>query len=184
MKTKDYLIVALAPFALLWIPFVGVMTSSEWKWSPSDFLLFWFVLAGAAYVYRLLATRRWANLAYRLGAGLAVVTGFLLTWVSLAVQIIGDENPGNVFYLGVILLGLIGVGVSRFQPAALAKVALTMAASLFVIPLVSVMFWPADFSPGFEKILVLNGFFVAMFAAAGLFFRHAAKQTSARPVAA
>ena len=33
MKTKDFLIVALAPFPVLLIPLVGIMVSEEWKWT-------------------------------------------------------------------------------------------------------------------------------------------------------
>lgn len=179
MKTKDYLIVALAPLLVLLIPLIGMMVSAEWKWTLPDFAAAWVILAVTTFAYRLLATRKSANLAYRLAAGLAVAGGFLVTWINLAVQIIGDDNPGNVLYFGVILFGMIGVGLSRFQSPILANVAFTMAAALFLIPVVSVLFWPADFSPGFPQVLVLNSAFVAMFAASGLLFRHAARRSGA-----
>lgn len=142
----------------------------------SDFIAAWVLLAGTTFAYRLLATRKAANFAYRAGAGLAVAAGFLLTWINLAVQIIGDDNPGNLLYFLVILGGLIGVGVSRFQPANLAKVAFGMAATLLLVPVVAVLAWPADFSPGMPQVFLLNGCFVLLFAGAGLLFRHAAGQ--------
>ena len=92
MKTKDYLVVALAPLLVLLIPLVGIMVSEEWKWTWSDFVVAWVLLAGTTFLYRLLATRKAANFAYRAGAGLAVAAGFLLTWVNLAVQIVGDDG--------------------------------------------------------------------------------------------
>jgi hypothetical protein len=174
MQKKDFLIVALAPLPVLLIPLVGMMISEEWKWTLSDFVAAWVLLAGTAFVYRLLATRKTATLAYRAGAGLAVAAGFLLTWVNLAVQIIGHENPANLLYLGVILVGLTGVFLSRFQPAGMANAAFATAAAAFLVPVVAVICWPGDFSPGVPQVFLLNGGFVLMFAGAGLLFRHAA----------
>ena len=178
MKTKDYLIVALAPLPLLLIPMVGIMVSEEWKWTLSDFVVAWAILAGTTFVYRLLATRPVANLSYRAGAGLAVATGLLLTWINLAVQIIGDENPAFVLYFIVVLIGLTGTGLARFQPAGMARAAFATATATFLVPLIAVILWPTDFSPGVPQVFALNFAFVVMFAGAGLLFRRAASQAS------
>ena len=175
MKTKDYLIVALAPLLVLLIPLVGIMVSEEWKWTWSDFVVAWCLLAGTTFFHRLLATRKVANFAYRAGAGLAVAAGFLLTWVNLAVQIIGDDNPAFVLYFIVILIGLAGVGLARFQPTGMANAAFATATATFLVPVIAVILWPTDFSPGVWQVFVLNFGFVALFAGAGLLFRHAAK---------
>lgn len=176
MKTKDYLIVALAPLVVLLIPLVGNMAVEGWNWHWNDFVFGWVVLAATTFVYRLLATRQTANLTYKLGAGLAVAAGFLITWISAAVQIIGDENPANLLYLGVILTGLIGVGLSRFKPTGMARAAFATALATFAVPVIAVICWPSDFSPGVEKVFILNGVFVAMFIVSGLLFLHAAGQ--------
>ncbi len=178
MKTKDFLIVALVPLFVLLIPLVGNMTVEGWNWTWRDFLFAWVVFAATALIYRFIATRTVANLAYRLGAGLAVAAGFLIFWMTAAVQIIGEENPGNLLYLGVILIGLVGVGLARFQPAGMAKAAFATAISTFFVPVIAVTFWPSDFSPGVPQVFMLNGFFVLMFTLAGLLFRHAASQSS------
>jgi len=183
MQKKDYRFVTLAPLPVLLIPLVGVLVSEEWKWTFFDFVAAWAILAGTIFVYKLLATSKSATLAYRLGAGLAVAAGFLITWISGAVQIIGHENPGNILYLGVILTGLIGVALARFQPAGLARAAFATAAATFLVPVIAVIFWPFDFSPGVEKVFILNGCFVLMFAGAGLLFRRAARQASRPGVA-
>jgi hypothetical protein len=178
MKTKDYLIVALAPLPVLLIPLVGVMVSGEWNWTFADFVVAWVLLAGTTFFYRLLATRKAANFAYRAGAGLAIAAGLLLTWVNLAVQIIGDENPAFVLYFIVILIGLTGVGLARFQPAGLAKAAFATAAATFLVPVIAFFAWPADFSPGVWQVFALNSGFVLMFAGAGWLFRHASRAAS------
>jgi hypothetical protein len=176
MQKRDLFIVAVAPFAVLLIPFVGVMVSEDWKWTWHDFVLAWVVLACTTLAYRLLATRTVANLAYRLGAGLAVAAGFLISWITAAVQIIGGENPGNFLYGGVILTGLIGVGLARFKPAGMARAAFATAFATFLVPVIALFFWPADFSPGVLQVFLLNGCFVLMFLGAGLLFRHAERQ--------
>ena len=179
MKRKDFLIVALAPLPVLLIPLVGMQVSKEWNWNLGSFVFGWVVIAGATFVYKLLATRTVANFTYRLGAGLAVAAGFLLIWISAAVQIIGDENPGNMLYLGVILTGLVGVGLARFQPRGMARAAFARALATFLVPVIAFLAWPTDFSPGVEKVFLLNSCFVLMFVGAGLLFRHAAAPTPA-----
>ena len=182
MKTRDYLIVALAPLPVLLIALLGNTFVAGWNWKWNDFVFAWVVIAGATFLFRLLATRKLANLAYRLGAGLAILAGFLVFWVTAAVQIIGEENPANPLYVLALLIGLVGVGLSRFQPARLAKAAFATAGALFLIPVIAVIFWPADFSPGVPQVFVLNSVFVLMFVASGLLFRHAAGRTRIDPV--
>lgn len=177
MQKRDFFIVSLAPLAVLLIPLVGVMVIEDWNWTWHDFVLAWVVLACTTFVYRLLATRMVATLAYRLGAGLAVAAGFLISWVSAAVQIIGGENPGNILYAGVILTGLIGVGLARFRPAGMARAAFATAFATSLVPAIALLFWPADFSPGVPQVFLLNGCFVLMFLGAGLLFRYAARQS-------
>lgn len=176
MKRQDFLLIALVPPALLLIPLVGNLTVDGWNWTWSDFVMAWVVFAITTAFLRFLVTRPAANFAYKAGAGLAVITGFLITWITMAVQIIGEDNPGNGLYLLTILGGFIGVGLSRFRPAGLAWVAFAMAAVLVAIPAVSVLRWPADFNPGYPKVQLLSAGFAAMFAASGLLFRHAAGQ--------
>jgi hypothetical protein len=175
MKPKDLLIAALAPLSLLLIPLIGNMTSpSNWKWTASDFFFAWVVLATAAFLFRLLLTRQWSNWPYKVGSVIAVAAGLLITWLTMAVQIIGDRNPANLLYGAVILTGLVGVGLARFKPTGMAKAAFATAAATFVVPIIAVIVWPSDFSPGIPQVFALNFAFVLMFVAAGLLFKRAA----------
>lgn len=179
MKTKDLLIIALFPLAVLAIPLVAMEFTREVNWTLSDFVAMWFVLTIPTFLFRLLVTRPqpWT---YKLGAAIAVVTGFFITWVNLAVQIIGDENPAFVLYFVALLVGLVGVGISRLQPAGMAKAAFATAASLFLIPIIAVIFWPVDFSPGVLPVFFGNTVLVLAFVVSGVLFRHAAGQTAGR----
>ena len=176
MKRKDYLIIVFTPLVLLTIPLIGNRVGEEWDWSGSDFVIIGVLIAGATLLWRLLVTRPSANLAYRLGAGLAVITGFLLVWISLAVAIIGEGNPANGLYLGSILAGLIGTGLAQFRPKGMARAAFVAAATTFFVPIVAWFADPNDFSPGVAPVFLLNSVFVLMFAAAGLLFSRAADQ--------
>lgn len=178
MKKKDWLIVVLAPFAVLLIPLVGNSVVEGWNWQWNDFVFAYVVFAGVALIYRLLATRTFANLAYKLGAALAVLAGFLIFWFTAAVQIIGDENPANVLYGVVLLVGLGGVALARFRPTGMANAAFASAAATLLVPTIAFIFWPADFSPGVAKVFVLNGIFAAMFIVSALLFRHAARPSA------
>ena len=178
MKRKDHLIIALLPLALLFIPLTGQHTVDGWQWTWTDFLFAWVVFSITTFVFRFLVTRPAANLAYKAGVALAVLAGFLVFWITAAVQIIGDENPGNLFYLLTLLGGFIGVCVARFRPAGLARVAFAMAAALFLIPAVSVLLWPVDFNPGYAKVQILSSGFAAMFLGSGLLLRQALPQNS------
>lgn len=174
MKPKDFTIITLGPLGVLLIPLVAMQFTREVNWTPADFLVMWVLLSVPTLLFRLLVTRPQVDLAYKLGAGLAVVAGFLMTWVSLAAQIIGDHNPANLFYLGVGLIGLAGVGLSKFRAAALARTAFTAAGAIFLIPVIALLVWPADFQPGVLPVFVGNSILAGLFALSGLLFRHSA----------
>lgn len=176
MKTKDLRIIVLVPLALLLLPLTGQLTVDGWNWSLGDFVMAWVVFSITTAFLRFLMTRPVANFAYKAGAALAVLTGFLITWINLAVQIIGEDNPGNGLYLLAILGGFIGVGITRCRPAGLAQVAFAIAAALVLIPAASFQLWPGDFSPGYAKVQLLSTGFAALFTASGLCFRRAARQ--------
>jgi hypothetical protein len=178
MKTKDLLLIALVPLALLLIPLTGQLTVDGWNWTGGDFVFAWVIFSLTTFAYRFLVTRPVTNFAYKAGVALAVMAGFLVFWFTAAVQIIGDENPANLLYLGVILTGLSGVALARFQPRGMAKAAFATAGVTFLVPIVGLILNPSDFSPGIPQVFLLNGIFVLMFAASGLLFRHATGRIS------
>jgi len=92
--------------ALLLVPWVAMRFTREVQWTGLDFAVMAGMLAIACGLYEL-ATRVSPSTRYRAAAGAAVLTGFLLLWVNLAVGVIGSEhNPVNRAYL-VLLAGLV-----------------------------------------------------------------------------
>ena len=117
------------------------------------------------------------NSAYRSAIGLALLTAFILVWVNGAVGIIGSENnPANLMYFGVLAVGIIGAVIARFQPRGMTRAlfATALAQSLVAaIALVAGLGMP--WSPPLE-IVLLNGFFVALWVASARLFRSALRQ--------
>ena len=108
--------------ALLSVPAVAMYFGAAGvHWGPEDFIVMGILFALACGGYEV-ATRLSGNTAYRLGAGVAIVTCFLTVWVNLAVGMVGDEdNPANLLFGGVILLAVAGTILARFQPRGTAR---------------------------------------------------------------
>lgn len=107
--------------ALLLLPLVAMQFTSEVNWTGSDFAVMG-VMLGTVCVAFEVAVRVARTHAYVVGAGVAVVAGFLLTWINLAVGIIGNENnPANQIFFGVLLVAMFGAVFSRLRPLRLAR---------------------------------------------------------------
>jgi hypothetical protein len=135
------------------------------------------MLLGGSILAYALVTRQKTNLTYKLGAGLAVVSALFLIWVNLAVGIIGnEENPANLMYLGVLAVGLIGAGITRFQPRGMALAMFAMALAQALVAVIALATGLHQYPGGSVAVIVsLNGFFVALYVVSGLLFRHAAR---------
>ena len=113
--------------------------------------------------------------AYRSAIGLAFAAAFLLVWLSLGVGIIGkDGDPANVMYFGVLAVGITGALIARLRPRGMARALFATAlaqALVAAIALIAQLGLP--YSPPAE-ILLLNGFFIGMFAGSAWLFGRAA----------
>lgn len=111
---------------------------------------------------------------YGLAIAATLAAALMLIWFSLGIGIIGaDGDPANRMYFGVIALGLIGAFVARFQPHGMSRVLIVMAvaqALIAVIAIVAKLGYPFS---GPLELLLLNGFFVAMFVGVAWLFRRA-----------
>lgn len=160
--------------ALLLLPAVAMRYSDEVMWDAADFLIIGTLLAMVCGAIEL-AARASASIFYRAGICLAAVTAFLLFWINVAVGIIGDEgNPANLMYLGVLLVALAGALIARFRPAGMARAFLATAGVHALVALVALIAGlGASEPPGPVGILILNGFFVALWTLAASLFAQA-----------
>jgi hypothetical protein len=113
---------------------------------------------------------------YRAAACMALVSAVLLVWLSLGVGIIGaDGDPANRMYLGVAAIGVVGSALARLRPTGMAR---TLAAMAFAQALVAAIALVEGLGlpwSGPAEIVLLNGFFVALFGGSAWLFAQAAR---------
>ncbi|UHQ19547.1 hypothetical protein LVB87_15370 [Lysobacter sp. KIS68-7] len=153
---------------LLALPMVAMQFTREVQWTALDFTTFGTMLLVACGSYEL-ATRKSGSVAYRAAAALAIATAFCMVWINLAVGIIGDErNPANLVFAGVLVAGIVGAVVARFQAGAMVR---AMVATAVVQALVGGI---ALFAGSMEGA-VLSGLFVGAWLVSAWLFARAAK---------
>jgi hypothetical protein len=135
------------------------------------------MLLGACGAYEL-AVRTTGNTAYRAAVGVAVVAAFILIWINLAVGIIGSEdNPANLMYAGVLAIAILGAFIARFRPHGMA---LTFAATALAHGLAGAIAlmagWGSSGANWPRVIVVLTGFFCALWLLSAWLFRKAARE--------
>ena len=155
---------------LLMIPWFA-----HFPWTPPDFIVAsaMFAIVGGTFE---LAVRASGNWAYRAGAAAALATAFLLTWVNLAVGIIGNvDNPLNLMFFGVTAAALVGSIAVRFRADGMAR-AMSVAALIQAVIGLGVLLSGAGGNepPGFVGLFILIEFFAGLWLLSAWFFRKAA----------
>ena len=118
--------------SLLLLPLVAMQLTPEVNWTASDFIV-WGIMLGTVGGLFELAVRLSPLPSFRIGFGLALVGAFLVTWVNLAVGIVGSENnPANQLFFLALLVGIIGAGVARLRPGGMVKAMGAVALALVV----------------------------------------------------
>lgn len=181
MQYRNILRIALLTAFILLLPLVAMLFTDEVAWEAGDFIAAAVLLFGAGLTYELIV-RKSTIVAYRAAVGLAIVTAFILIWVNLAVGLIGNEsNSANLMYVGVLAIGVIGAIIARLRSHGMvfALSAMALAQTLVaVIALIVVMRqYPEAAVTG---TMIANAFFVALWAASALLFKHAST-TTAKP---
>jgi hypothetical protein len=177
-KMTPWIIAAL----LLLLPMAAMHFTDEMKWDETDFLVFGAMLLAACGAYEL-ATMMTGNTAYRAAVGVAAVASIILIWMNLAVGIIGSEdNPANLMYGGVLAFAGLGGFIVRFQPRGMAHVLAATAIAQAFVGVLALMAglgstganWP-------QVIVVLTGFFSALWLLSASLFRKAARERISAP---
>ena len=157
---------------LLSLPLIAMQFTSEVDWTAADFVVMGIMLTLVGLGFEL-AVRVARSHAYVVGAGVAVAAAFLITWSNLAVGIIGNEdNPANLIFFGVLLLGLLGVVFSRLDPLRLAR-AMELTAVAQLIACVAALVLDG------AHVFVITAVFFAMWLTSAQLFRAAARQQTA-----
>lgn len=177
--SQSLLVVALATVLILLVPLVAMQFTEEVNWSVADFILMGALLFGTGFSF-VLVTRYVTHLVYRVAIGFALGSTLFLIWANLAVGLIGSgPNWGNLMYMGVIAVGIIGTILSRFTARGMERAMYGMALALVVLAAIA-LFAKMDEYPGSstKEIIGVNGFFSMLFAVSGLLFRYVALEPS------
>jgi len=178
---KDRLLLAalLVPTLLLLVPLVAMRYTNEVKWTGSDFVVAYIVLAGAGLAFRFLF-RRAGDPVARLAAVAAVGSTLLMTWVNLAVGLVGRENhAANILYLAVLGLGMVGALGAGFRPRGLARTFGAMAVAQMLVPVFALFVWRVEPVIPVARVFGANGFFALLFVITALLFQRAAHTATA-----
>ena len=108
------------------------------------------------------------NSAYRVAVGIAVAAVLLLVWMHGAVET-EDDSPGLIFF-GVLVVGIIGAIIARFRPPGMARALFATALAQALVAVIAMIAWKQYF-----EILILNGFFIALWVGSALLFPRAGK---------
>jgi hypothetical protein len=163
--------VALWAGGLLALALPGLLMAltEEVVWTGFDFLVFGLMLAVVCGGIEL-AMRLSSQRSYRLAALLTLGGGFLMVWANLAVGIIGnEENPRNLLFYLVLLVGIAGAMLTRFDARGLSRTLRLMAASQLLVAVVAALL-------GWALLPVFTAFFVVLWLVAGQLFNNAARQ--------
>ena len=153
---------------LLALPLVAMQFTPEVQWTLSDFIVMGSLLGcvGAAFEVVVRVAR---NSTYVIAAGIAAMNALLMTWINLAVGIIGNEgNPANLMFFGVLAVGLVAVACSRLRPQGMALAMAITAAAQAVVCVVAIAIVGSN-------IFFISSFFVAMRLVSAWLFRRAAR---------
>jgi hypothetical protein len=114
--------------------------------------------------------------AYRFAAGIALLTAFVILFLTVNLGLVGieDDDRANVLYFGVLATGFFGAIIARFQTRGLAYAMFAMALAQALVGAFALTY-PNTASP--SAIAILHGVFVALFLSSGFLFKYAARMS-------
>ena len=170
--------VVLGTGLLLIVPLVAMQFTDEVDWSVSDFIIAGALLFGTGVLF-VLVLRAPENIIYKSGMGLAIGATFLMIWADLAVGLIGSgPNPGNLMYIGVLAVLIIGIYLSHFKPAGLERAMFASALSLVLLTLIALLANRNNYpQSSVIEIIGVNLFFATPYIVSGLLFRYVAQRS-------
>jgi hypothetical protein len=165
--------IAIETGVILLIPLVLALLAS-WHWRPGAFVLaFVLLFGGAGLTYGLVAKNMMSNKAYRFTVGVALASVFILVWMNAAVGGILGDNPANMMYFGVLLVGFIGAVIARLEPQGISRALFATAFSMVLVPVIVLIIGTPAFANGVVAVFALHSFFAMLFVASAFLFRRA-----------
>lgn len=149
-----------------------------WHWRPGAVVLAFVLLIGGVALAYELAAKQPGDKAYRCAVGVALMAVLLLVWMNAAVGGILGDDPANMMYFGVLLVGLIGALVARLEPLGMSRALFATAFAMVLVPAIALLIGTPAFANGVPAVFGLHAVFAALFVASALLFRRAAAHRS------
>jgi len=170
---KNIMRIVIGAGLTLLIPCVLILLA-VWHWKPGVFVLaFVLLFGGAGLTYGLVAKKMMSKKAYRFAVGVAVGAVFLLVGVNAAVGGILGDDPANMMYFGVLLVGLIGAIIARLEPQGMSRALFAAAFAMALVPVIALIIGTPAFANGVAAVFGLHAVFVMLFVGSALLFRQA-----------
>lgn len=170
---KNIMSIAVGTGLVLLIPLLLTLLAT-WRWKPGVFVVTFILLfGGAGLAYQLVAKKKLSDRAYRFGVGVALAAVFLLVWVNAAVGGILGDDPANMMYFGVLLVGCFGAIIARLEPPGMSRALFATAFAVALIPAIALMIGTPAFANGVPAVFGLHALFAVPFVGSALFFRRA-----------
>ncbi|HET6379627.1 MAG TPA: hypothetical protein VFH63_01140 [candidate division Zixibacteria bacterium] len=156
--------------ALLAVPALAMaLNVGDVEWGALDFAVAGVLLLAAGLLFEYAASRS-MSIVQRLAIAIAVLAALGLMWINLAVGMM-EVEAGNAMYLLVVLVGLVGTAIGRFEPREASMVLFATAATQVVVAVVGL-------ATGLGPTLPADVAFVLAWGASGLLFRQASLETA------
>ncbi|MBI5688694.1 MAG: hypothetical protein HZC55_01255 [Verrucomicrobia bacterium] len=150
---------------------VFLLLLARWHWKPGALILAFVLLVGGVAVVSELTIRRIGDKRYRAAVGLALLTVLLLVWMNVAVGGILGDDPANLMYIGVLLVGLIGTFLGRLEPRGMSRTLFVTAYAVLLVPAIAWLIGTPAFANGIAAVFGLHAVFALLFAGAAWLFR-------------
>lgn len=172
---------------VIWIVAAGLLTlpaiamrfpGSGVNWTTSDFVVMGALFALACGAYEL-ATRLPGTRMTRAAFAVAVLGGFFVVWVNLAVGLVGDgDNPASLMFLGVPAVAVLGALIARGRPIGMVRAMLATAAVHAGIGVVAAIAGWGEPHDGPVRVVAITAFFMLPWLLSALLFYRAARAPS------
>jgi len=148
-----------------------------WHWRPGAYVLASvLLLGGAGLTYALVVKKRMSNKAYRFAVGVALVAVALLVWMNVAVGGILGDDPANMMYFGVLLVGSTGAVIAHLEPRGMSQALFATAFAMVLVPSIALIIGTPAAAAGVMALFGLHIAFALLFAGSALLFRKAARE--------
>jgi hypothetical protein len=144
-----------------------------WHWRPGAIVLAAVLACGGVGLTYQLLTKITSNTTYRFAVGVAILAVMLLVWMNMAVGGILGDDPANMMYFGVLLVGLVGAAIARLEPRGTSRALLATAFAILLVPAIAAFIGTPAVVCRVPAVFGLHAAFALLFVSSSVLFRRA-----------